>query len=534
MRGALAIDYRVPSWYTLYIYDGERDALSQVIGENKQQALAKRIKDGAIPKTFQIPGWSEEFPLFDHQLQGAVWLYLTPKAILADSTGLGKTGICLALLQLLKARNSVHNGARAIVIVPATSVYGSWQNDGFEKFGVDLKYAVGRGTKAQRRKVYDDPTWEVLLTNYETVRNDIDELEKLGFNHVIMDEADYIRNHATLTAQAVKRLTMRAQRVVAVSATPIQNSLLDLHSVLESLGLKHVFGSKTAFDRRYHEHSVTQIRTRKRTIYKKTVIGYKNTKELKARLEPYFLRRTYADVPTIKVPELSAQPIMLDMAPEQAQLYAQVEQGFATLTPNSPPQEIKAAVLKLRQVCTSTATVGASYDSSAKLDWIVQKLKSDWQGDKIVVFSTWKASIKALEKRLKDAGIGYVTMTGDENNQVLREASRQEFWNNKDCRVLIGTTAIEKSLNLQCANIQVNLDMLYNPSRHQQLAGRVQRVGSIHENAWVFNLLIRNSVEEGVMKILERKQAISDWIWDDTSDIFTQLSARELYSLIRS
>lgn len=508
--------------------------MSQVIGENKQQALAKKIKDGAIPKTFQIPGWSEEYPLFDHQLQGAVWLYLTPKAILADSTGLGKTGICLALLQLLKAREAITPKQRAIVIVPASSVYGSWQADGFEKFGVDVKYAVGRGTKAQRRNVYTDPTWEVLLTNYETVRNDIDELERLGFKHVIMDEADYIKNHATLTAQAVKRLTLRAQRVVAVSATPIQNSLLDLHSVLESLGLKRVFGSKTAFDRRYHEHQVTQIRTKQRTIYKKTVVGYKNTKELKTRLEPYFLRRTYNDIPSIKVPTLLAQPVMLDMAPEQAQLYAQVEQGFATLTPNSPPQEIKAAILKLRQVCTSTATIGANYDSSAKLDWIVQKLKSDWQDTKIVVFSTWKASIAALEKRLKDEGIGYVTMTGDENSQVIREQARQTFWNDKNCQVLIGTTAIEKSLNLQCANIQVNLDMLYNPSRHQQLAGRVQRVGSIHDEAWVFNLMCRNSVEEGVMKILERKQAISDHIWDDASDIFTALSPRELFSLIRS
>ena len=508
--------------------------MNQLIVENTQQALAKKIKDGAIPKGFDIPGWSSEFPLFDHQLQGAVWLYLTPKAILADSTGLGKTGICLALLQLLKSRSLLNESAKAIVIVPATSVYGSWQADGFEKFGVKVKYAIGRGTKKQRQQVYDDPTWEVLLTNYETVRNDVDELEKFGFKHVIMDESDYIKNHATKTAQAVKRIAAEAHRVVAVSATPIQNSLLDLHSVLEALGLKKVFGSKTAFDRRYHEHTVQQIYTKKRTIYKKTVVGYKNTVELKGKLEPYFLRRTYEDVPTIKVPALLSQPVKLDLTPEQQQLYDEVQRGFATLTPKSPPQEIKAAILKLRQVCTGTATIGASYDSSAKLDWILHNLQGDWSDNKIVVFSTWKASIVALEKRLKDAGIGYVTMTGDENDQRIREASRKKFWDDPDCRVLIGTTAIEKSLNLQCANIQVNLDMLYNPSRHQQLAGRVQRVGSIHENAWVFSLVMRGTVEEGVMKILERKQAISDHIWDDTSDIFTQLTPAELYKLIRS
>jgi len=508
--------------------------LTQITIENTQQLLAKKIKDGAIPKGFEIPGWTPEYPLFDHQLQGAVWLYLTPKAILADSTGLGKTAICLSLLQLLKSRSLLGPFQRAIVIVPATSVYGSWASDGFDKFNVGVKYAIGRGTKKQRMNIYADPTWEVLLTNYETVRNDVAELEKLNFNHVIMDEADYIKNHATLTAKAVKRISVDAHRVVAVSATPIQNSLLDLHSVLEALGLKSVFGSKTAFDRHYHEHSITQIRTRSRTIYKKTVIGYKNTVQLKEKLDPYFLRRTYADVPSIKVPTLLSQTILLDLTPEQKQLYEQIQRGFATLTPMSPPQEIKAAILKLRQVCTGTATIGASNDSSAKLDWLIQKLQADWRESKIVVFSTWKASIHAFEKRLKDAGIGYVTMTGDQQDQVIREQYRKQFWDDKNTKVLIGTTAIKNSLNLQCANIQVNLDMLYNPSSHQQLAGRVQRVGSIHEKAWVFSLVTRGTVEEGVMKILERKQAISDHVWDDTSDIFQQLSPKELYNLIRS
>lgn len=439
----------------------------------------------------------------------------------------------LGLLQLLKAKNLLNSTNRAIIIVPASSVYGSWASDGFDKFNVDIKYAIGRGTKAQRKKVYDDPTWEVLLTNYETVRGDIHQLEKLGFKHVIMDESDYIKNHATQTSQAVKRITIDADRVIAISATPIQNSLLDLHSVLEALNLKSVFGSKTAFDRRYHEHQVRQIRTRTRTIYKKEVVGFKNTVELKDKLYPYYLRRTYKDV-DVKVPELQSQVKWVEMTAEQKQMYAQITNGFAKLTPNSPPQEIKAAVLRLRQACTSTATVGASYDSSGKFDWIMHQLQNDWLDNKIVVFNNWKSSIHALEKRLGSAGIGYVTMTSDQNNQKQREQDRQKFWDDKKCRVLIGTTAIEKSLNLQCANIQVNVDMLYNPSRHQQLAGRVHRVGSIHDQAWVFSLLTKDTVEEGVMKMLQQKQAISDHVFDDSSEIFEKLTTRELFNLIRS
>lgn len=500
---------------------------------SSQVELAARIKAGQYPKDFIIPGWSNTYSPFDYQLQGILWLYLTPKAILADSTGLGKSLQCLSLLTLLKDRGKLSKDNRAIIIVPATSVYSSWKSDGFDKFAVPLNYAIGRGTKAKRKEIYEDNSWEVLLTNYETVRTDIDLLEKLGFKHVIMDEVDYIKNHSSKVAKAVKRITFDAHRVVAVSATPIQNSLLDLHSILEALGLNKIFGSKTAFDRRYHEHAIDQIRTKARTIYKKKVIGYKNTEELKKKLDPYFIRRTYQDV-DVKIPEIQSQVKFTELTPEQRQLYDQIKRGFAKLTPNSPPKEIKAAALKLRQVCTSTATAGASFDSSGKFDWLVDTLKSDWAESKVVIFSNWKDSIRALETRMQAAGIGYVTFTGDDTSQISREQKRKQFWEDPTTRVLIGTTAIEKSLNLQCANIQVNLDMLYNPSRHQQLAGRVHRVGSIHDQAWVFSLLTKDTIEEQVMRLLQQKQAISDHIFDDTSTVFDQLSTAELYKLIRS
>ncbi len=500
---------------------------------DKQREIAAKIKSGALPTGFEIPGWTEEYPLFDYQMQGALWLYLTPKAILADQTGAGKTIQSLGLLQILKGRDQLSATRRAIIIVPATSVYGSWQTDGFEKFNVNLNYVVGRGKPAARRALYADPSWEVLLTNYEVVRKDIHHLEKIGFRHVILDESDYIKNHSTQIAQAVKRLTFDAERVVAISATPIQNTLLDLHSVLEALGLRKVFGSKTAFDRQYHEHVVRTIRTRARTIYKKEVIGFKNTKELKDKLDPYYLRRTYKDI-DVKIPELRSQIKWIEMTPEQKQMYSEVSNGFAKLSPNSPPKEIKSAFLRLRQVCTSTATIGSSEDHSGKLDWLVKTLETDWSDNKVVVYSNWKASIAALEKRLSKSGIKCVTMTGDENNQEVREKLRKQFWEDDDTKVLIGTTAIEKSLNLQCANIQVNLDMLYNPSRHQQLAGRVHRVGSEHDEAWVFSLLTKDTVEEGVMRLLQQKQAISDHVLNDDSEIFEKLSPRELYNLIRS
>ena len=508
--------------------------MNQLSVKPTAQELASQIKAGKIPKGFDIPKWNSSMPLYDHQMQAALWMYLTPKGILADDTGLGKTCSVLALLHLLKQRGKLGPDKRAIIIVPAISVLTSWKADGFDKFGPDLKFAVGRGTPKKRKEIYNDDSWEVLLTNYELVRTDRKLLEEMDFRFVALDEADYIKNHAAQMTQAVKAISVDADRVVAMTATPIQNSLLDLHSILEAMGLNKVFGSKTAFDRRYHEHKVEKIRTRKRTIYKKTVIGYKNTQELKKKLAPYYLRRTYTDLGDMDLPDLRTQVRTLEMTPEQKQMYADVKRGFAHLTPNSPPKEIRNAVFKLRQVCTGTYTAGAEKDSSCKLDWLERTLQTGWLDTKVVIFSSWKTTIYALEKRLDDAGLGYVTITADDGNQKRREEKRQKFWNDPKTNVLIGTTAIEKSLNLQCANVQVNIDMLYNPAKHHQLAGRVRRMDSVHDEAWVISLQTESTIEAKVMKTLEQKQAISNHIFGDSEELFDALSPQELLDMIRS
>jgi SNF2 family DNA or RNA helicase len=138
-----------------------------------------------------------------------------------------------------------------------------------------------------------------------------------------------------------------------------------------------------------------------------------------------------------------------------------------------------------------------------------------------------------MAHRLKEAGIGFVVITGNESKKK-REAARQTFWNNPKCKVLLGTTAIEESLNLQCAKIQLNLDMLWNPARHDQLAGRHRRIGSIYDEVFVFSLLMRNTIEEAVWNTLNRKQAVNDYMFDEKTEIFDTLSAAELWKLIIS
>jgi SNF2 family DNA or RNA helicase len=97
---------------------------------------------------------------------------------------------------------------------------------------------------------------------------------------------------------------------------------------------------------------------------------------------------------------------------------------------------------------------------------------------------------------------------------------------------MLGTSALERSLNLQNANILVNVDMLMNPSRMRQLAGRVRRAGSKHSHIFIFNLLTTNSQEERYEKVLASRAAMSDYIFNETSEMFAKLTPMELLSLI--
>jgi SNF2 family DNA or RNA helicase len=500
--------------------------------EESRQLLADKLKKGAVPKGFVIPGWPLDLPPFSYQQTGICWLYLTPKALLLDSTGTGKTIHALGLLQYLKSKGKFGPQRRALIIVPAISVYSSWKADGFDKFVPEMKVAVGRGTKKQRLEIYSDPEWEVLLTNYELVRIDIKELEKLGFDIIIIDEVEFLSNHSMQTAKAVKKLTSKASRNVGMTATPIKNKLLDLHGLFEVIGLGTVLGTKKQFMYNHHKHKMVRVFYGGGAHWTKKLIGYKNTKALKQKIAPYILRRTYDDV-DIPIPKLHAQVKWLTLTTEQRKLYEKVQAGFLGLDEHSNPIEVKNAALRLRQICTTTANVGQG-DSSCKFDYLEQKLTGDWANEKVILFTTWKPGIAAVEARLRKLGIGHVTITGDVKNQKVREELRQRFWNDPDCRVLIGTEAIVRSLNLQCARIQHNVDLLYNPTKHIQLAGRHRRVGSEFSKVFVFSTLAIDTIEEAMLKACMEKSALSDHMFDDWGEVFDKLSTSELVKLIRS
>lgn len=492
---------------------------------------AKALKKGLVPANLEIPGLKGE--LFPYQKTAVLWLLLTPKALLADDPGLGKTCMSISYLQMLKIKGKLSNQKRAIIIVPAPSIYGTWKVDGFEKFLPSMKVAIGRGTKAERLAIYNDPTWEVLLTNYEMVRVDTKEITKLNFKTVLLDEAEVISNLETLAAKAVAKITRKSPRVVAMTATPVKNGLLHLHGILILLGLEKVFGNVKQFKEKHLNYILVRAFYNGKWGKTKKFSGYKNTKEFKSQLNPYYLRRAYKDV-DVPIPSMRSHIKWLELTSNQKKSYNALKKQIAeSLHDDSTEFEVRAGVLKLRQLIVTSAHYDPNTNHSSKFDWLVKQLKGSWSEEQAIVFLKYKDSIKALQKRLDEEGIRHITITGDVN-QKTREELRQQFWADPKLQVLIGTTAIERSLNLQCARIQVNLDMIKNPSRHTQFAGRVRRVGSRHERVYIFFALIAGTVEEEAYKAAQENQAVADHIFDEEADLFDKLSKKDLLKLIRS
>jgi SNF2 family DNA or RNA helicase len=166
------------------------------------------------------------------------------------------------------------------------------------------------------------------------------------------------------------------------------------------------------------------------------------------------------------------------------------------------------------------------------MDWIIDKLTGDLGDEKVVLFINLKNSVRAMQYRLREEKIGFVTVWGEENDKRKRFEAQERFWRDPECRVLIGTKAIEQSLNLQVARHLINLDIILNPSRMQQLAGRIRRDGSQYSHVFVHNLLTVNTQEARYMPMLEREQALADFIWDENNQLFNALDPIALLHLI--
>lgn len=471
-----------------------------------------------------------------HQRIGLTWLYLRKKALLADVPGLGKSAQVGGLLAMLLQTGEIPNDGRA-VIVPRSAALHQWRDE-LLRMMPGLKVIVADGVKKKRIEKYLSD-WDVLLVGPETYRNDFPQISKFKINLLVADDIDALRHEDTQTSYYLDKLGLKSQRYIIVTATPIQKKLLELYAQLDGIGGYNVFGRQETFEANFIRYEYVDDGSGRKS---KKQVGYKNLDVLKKKIAPMYLRRTTDDVADdVDMPAIVPDDIMLELYPRQRAKYKELQQGVLKIikedeTINKKKIQALAKLTYGSQICDGLATLGEADDplTSVKMDWIVENVRKGGSlGDeKIVIFSQYKNSIRALQDRFRKLGVGFETVWGEQPKKEIRRQSQKRFWEDPDCRIFLGTTSIEQSLNLQVARHLINMDMILNPARMEQLAGRIRRVGSAYSHVFVHNLLTVNTQEERIMPLLRREAALSSHIWGEQSQLFQSLSATELLHLI--
>lgn len=476
-----------------------------------------------------------------HQRLGISWLYFKGRALLADVVGSGKTTIGAGLIAAIRENHELDTGKKILVVCRPVALY-QWQTQ-LQRMIPSIPMQMAVGTKREREAKYVQD-WEVMLTGYQMLLRDENVLlDNFQYNLVLVDDVDPLRNRDTATSYTLKQFGNRSERCVIMTGTPLQKRLGELYSILEPLGGHSVFGSETAFKTRYvRSERITRMdpRTGRKSTSEK-IIGYKNVTEFVQKLAPFAYRRTAADLDDVHLPEIVPNDVMLDLHPRQREKYEELKQGVLRILKSDGVEKVKQVeargqLLYGAKICGGLATLGESdgLAASTKLDWIMDKLTfgGDLEDEKVVIFAIFKDTHRALQARLTAAGIGWEVIWGEERDKLVRHNSQERFWNDPRCRVLMGTQSIEQSLNLQVARHLINVDMILNPARMEQLAGRIRRDGSAFRHVFVHNLLTTNTQEARYIPLLEREQAIINRVWNEESELFDTLNPLELLTLI--
>ena len=440
-------------------------------------------------------------PLYPYQQEGMLHLAFSGRALLADEMGLGKTVQAIAACELLRR---LHDIRRVLVVAPA-SLKAEWEEQ-IAKF-TGLPALIIQGTRAARLRQYREPAF-FYLANYEQIAPDGREInEILAPDVIILDEAQRIKNWKTRTAGAVKRLVSRYAFVL--TGTPIENRIDEIYSIVEFLN-PQLFGPLFRFNRDFY-----QLDERGHPI------GYKNLDELHRRLRPVMLRRRKEEVEG-ELPGLTVNTYFVGMAQEQAERYDEYKSRVARLTAlakrrpltKEEMDKLQRWLACMRMLCDTPYILDRNCRLSPKLkelENILDELLED--GDhKIIIFSEWERMLELVREKTASLGIGHAWHTGSVP-QPRRRAEIRRFKDDPRCRLFLSTDSGSVGLNLQVADVVINLDLPWNPAKLEQ---RIARAWRKHQQrpVQVINLVCEHSIEQRMLHLLDQKRTLAQGIVD--------------------
>jgi len=439
-------------------------------------------------------------PLYPYQKQGMLHLAFKGRALLADEMGLGKTVQAIAAAELLRQLGLV----RRILVVCPSSLKAEWEDQLAHFTGISAVPVYG--LRPARLQVYAQEH-PYTLCNYEQIRGDVDDINRLLVpDLIILDEAQRIKNWPTITSKTIKLL--QSPFAFVLTGTPLENRIEELYSLVEFVD-PQVFGSLFRFQREYME------------ITPENEIRPKNLDHLHRTVSSVMLRRRKGDVEDA-LPERSDKNFFVQMTTEQRSRYAEFEYEAAKIVAILKRRPLRKEEFErlqimlgcMRMLCDTPYILDRECRDCPKLEELENVLDDllAEETTKIIIFSEWVKMLELVKELLEAKGIGHAEHTGKIPQQE-RRVEINRFKTEAACRVFLSSESGGTGLNLQVANVVINLDLPWNPAKLEQ---RIARAWRKHQKrpVRVVNLVTENSIEQGMLGKLAYKSALADSVLD--------------------
>ena len=477
-----------------------------------EQKISSPTNLQAQLRAYQEEGFSWMYHLNKHQFGGC----------LADDMGLGKTLQTLALLlklKRLKAQPTIPEvddknqlslfgneeksekiQAASLIVMP-TSLIHNWENE-IKKFTPSL--SIYKHVGIQRKKslklksiIYH---YDLILTTYGTVRNDLEILKKHAFFYLILDESQYIKNPESKTYRAVSGL--KACFRLVLTGTPIENSLSDLWAQINFLN-KGLVGNLAYFKREF----ITPIEKKN---------DPEKQRKLQTLIRPFVLRRTKEEV-TKDLPALTEQVRYCEMTDLQKEFYEKEKSIIRNCILQNIEKEgmkksafvVLQGLMKLRQLANHPSMLNGNEEAeSGKFNEVFRCLENLMaEKHKVLIFSSFVKHLNLLKSKIESQNWKYSLLTGQTIN---RKKTIQNFQDDPENRIfLISLKAGGVGLNLTSADYVFIIDPWWNPATENQAISRAHRIGQ-DKKVFVYRFITEGSIEEKIQILQNRKSSLAE------------------------
>lgn len=469
---------------------------------------------------------------YKHQIEGVVYGLEHRSFLLGDDQGLGKTK---QIIDLAMCRKQTDGLKHCLIICGINGNKYNWADEVKIHSREDSWILGTRFTKRPPIKMTEGGTKEKLedleniphqffwITNIETLRGGnykekqgkktvtrfpiaekIQELcDKGVIGMIAFDEAHKAKNPDSQQGKALLSIDCAGPKI-PMSGTFVLNNPMDLYLPLKWAGFEdHSFYA-------YKQHYCVMG-----GFGGKEIVGYKNLDELRSMVSKVMLRRVKGDV--LDLPPKVHTIEWVEAYPEQKSLYKdvrdQVRDNIDKVKVNPDPL---SEMLRLRQVTGYPGIISSTVTKSAKLDRMEELVEDEVAvGGKAIIFSNWSSMTNVIRNRLKKYNPAYIT---GEVGSVERMQEKDRFQNDPNCKVIIGTIgALGTGFTLTAGQLVIFVDEPWNRGIKDQAEDRAHRIGT-RGTVRIVTLLTRNTVDEGIYNLVQKKGKMADLLVDGKVD----------------